>query len=91
MNHSPSNPSDPYLWLEDIESEEALSWVRARNARTEVAFCDAAFEADRAQIYEISTRPDIIPYITRRRGPVYNLWQDAAQVPGVVRRITPEA
>ena len=27
-------PEDPYLWLEDILGEEALDWVRARNAPT---------------------------------------------------------
>src|SRR5690625_7173636 len=25
-------PADPYLWLEDVEGDEALAWVRARNA-----------------------------------------------------------
>ncbi|MGO1279146.1 MAG: hypothetical protein ACTMIB_10595 [Cellulosimicrobium funkei] len=25
-------PHDPYLWLEDVEGDEALAWVRARNA-----------------------------------------------------------
>ncbi len=25
---------DPYLWLEDIDGEEALEWVRTQNART---------------------------------------------------------
>src|SRR5690625_5743061 len=25
-------PADPYLWLEDVDGDEALPWVRARNA-----------------------------------------------------------
>ena len=25
---------DPYLWLEEIESERALTWVREQNARS---------------------------------------------------------
>src|SRR5690606_25414616 len=27
--------TDPYLWLEDVEGEKALDWVKARNAVTE--------------------------------------------------------
>ena len=30
---------DPYLWLEDVEGEEALSWVRSQNTRTLVSNC----------------------------------------------------
>jgi len=33
--------TDPWLWLEDVEGERALDWVRARNADAA-----AALEAD---------------------------------------------
>jgi prolyl oligopeptidase len=26
---------DPFLWLEEVEGERALAWVRERNAATE--------------------------------------------------------
>jgi prolyl oligopeptidase len=77
---------DPYLWLEDVEDGQALAWVRAHNEATKAALCDAAFEADKRAIYEISTRPDNIPFITRRRGQLYNFWQDAGHVRGLWRR-----
>ncbi len=83
----PETP-DPLSWLEDVEGDEALAWVRARDEETRVALCDAAFEADRAAIYEISTRPTNIPFITRRGGLVYNFWQDQAHVRGLWRRTT---
>ncbi|EIM28884.1 prolyl oligopeptidase family serine peptidase [Microvirga lotononidis] len=79
---------DPYLWLEDVEGEEALAWVRAHNDITKAALCDAAFDADKRALYEISTRPDNIPFITRRRGRLYNFWQDADHVRGLWRRTT---
>jgi prolyl oligopeptidase len=79
---------DPYLWLEDVEGKEALDWVRAHNGITESALCDAAFEADKRTLYEISTRPDNIPFITRRRGQLYNFWQDVNHVRGLWRRTT---
>src|SRR5688572_13320570 len=29
-----ADQADPYLWLEDIDGERAMEWVRARNAAT---------------------------------------------------------
>ena len=28
----PAAAPDPYLWLEDVQGERSLAWVRARNA-----------------------------------------------------------
>jgi prolyl oligopeptidase len=90
MNERMQERPDPYLWLEEVEGREALDWVRSRNEITASALCDAAFEADKRILYEISTRPDNIPFITRRRGMLYNFWQDAAHVRGLWRRTTME-
>ena len=29
-----SDATDPYLWLEEVEGERALAWVREQNARS---------------------------------------------------------
>jgi prolyl oligopeptidase len=83
-----TDEADPYLWLEDVEGADALAWVRAHDAKTEAALCDDAFRADKAAIYELSTRPTNIPFITRRGAHVYNFWQDVEHVRGVWRRTT---
>ncbi|HEX8164664.1 MAG TPA: prolyl oligopeptidase family serine peptidase [Beijerinckiaceae bacterium] len=88
MNDARGEMPDPHLWLEAVESEEALAWVRAQNEITRRALCDAAFEADKAAIYDISTRPTNIPFVTRRGAHVYNFWQDQAHVRGLWRRTT---
>lgn len=31
---SAQEPPDPYLWLEDVESEAAIEWARVRSERT---------------------------------------------------------
>ncbi len=88
MNDAAPQPQDPYLWLEEVEGAEALAWVRAQDEVTRKALCDGAFEADKAAIYEVSTRPTNIPFITRRDGLVYNFWQDQTHVRGLWRRTT---
>lgn len=81
---------DPLIWLEDVEGGDALAWVRERNERTEADLRDGAFEADKAAIYEISTRPTNIPFVTRRGPHLYNFWQDQSHVRGLWRRTTIE-
>lgn len=90
MAQSTSEYVDPFLWLEEVEGAQALGWVRSRNKVTGAALCDAAFEADVDAIYEIATRPDNIPFVTRRHGMLYNFWQDANHVRGLWRRTTME-
>src|SRR5215207_2817007 len=88
MNDAAGERADPFLWLEEVEGKQALAWVRAQDEVTRHALCDEAFEADKAAIYEISTRPTNIPFITRRGGRVYNFWQDQGHVRGLWRRTT---
>lgn len=82
---------DPYLWLEEVEGKEALSWVREQSARTTDLLCDAAFARDQAALYEIATQPTNIAFITRRGDHVYNFWQDSDHVRGLWRRTTLES
>jgi prolyl oligopeptidase len=79
---------DPYLWLEDVTSETALDWVRARNAPTQAEFCDANFEQLRTQALEVLDTDARIPYVRRRGEHLYNFWRDAANPRGLWRRTT---
>ncbi len=79
---------DPHLWLEEVESDEALAWVRERSGQTADALCDDAFRADQDALYELATLPTNIPLISRRGDFVYNFWQDADHVRGIWRRTT---
>ncbi|MBW5481846.1 prolyl oligopeptidase family serine peptidase [Streptomyces bambusae] len=82
---------DPYAWLEDVEGEAALAWVRERNAETNVALADgAAFGELTTRLREVLDSPERIPCITRRGAFLYNFWQDARHVRGVWRRTTLE-
>ncbi|MFJ6866553.1 prolyl oligopeptidase family protein [Streptomyces termitum] len=85
------NREDPYLWLEDVDGEDALAWVAERNAETEAELATApGFDALADRLREVLDAVDRIPYTTRRGPHLYNFWQDADHVRGVWRRTTLE-
>ena len=84
-----TSDDDPYLWLEDVQGERALAWVRERNATTEARLLATPGFDDRQQaILQVLDSRDRIPAVTRRGAWFYNRWQDAAQPRGLWRRTT---
>lgn len=83
---------DPHLWLEDVDGDAALDWVRARNSESEKAItADPSFEAQRQRIQAILDDTNKIAYPTFRGKWVDNFWQDQDHVRGIWRRTTPES
>ena len=81
--------TDPFLWLEEVEGEEALSWVTAQNERSLAELtADPEFEARQAAVVDIVTSDERIAYGSIRSGHVYNFWQDKTNVRGLWRRAT---
>lgn len=84
--------TDPHLWLEDITGEEALAWVRNRNARAEGELdTDGEVTALAAELKQILDSPASIPHVRRRGDHLYNFWTDAEHPRGLWRRTTPES
>jgi prolyl oligopeptidase len=82
-------PCDPCLWLEDVQGERALAWVRQRNAESEALLqAQPGFEGLRSGIREVLDSREQIPYVSRRGDWLYNLWRDAAHPRGLWRRTT---
>ena len=80
---------DPYLWLEDVQGERALAWVRARNAESEgVLQARPGFDTTKARVREVLDSREQIPYVTRRGEWLYNFWRDADNPRGLWRRTT---
>ncbi len=79
---------DPYLWLENIDGEDALAWVRERNDACVARFDDDDFQRMRAQALEVLDTDTRIPYVRRRGDYLYNYWRDAANPRGLWRRTT---
>ena len=81
--------TDPHEWLEDVEGDRALDWVRERNTRAEeVLFADARFTELREALLEILEADDRIPLPSRHRDDVLNFWTDRDHRRGLLRRTT---
>jgi len=81
------NFPDPYLWLEEVEGEAALAWVRQQNERSLLSIQKHPdHEANLAAAMDLATSQERIPYGAIRDGMVYNYWQDATNVRGLWRR-----
>ena len=80
---------DPYLWLEDIEGDKALSWVKQQNnASTSVLESMPEFNPVFEKAKEILNSHEKIPYAAIRGDYVYNFWRDEEHVRGLWRRTT---
>jgi prolyl oligopeptidase len=80
---------DNYTWLEDINGEKPLAWVKAENARTAAVIeKDKHFAPLEAEALKVLESPDRLPDPQFRNGMIYNTWQDAEHVRGIVRRTT---
>ncbi len=88
---------DPFLWLEDVDGERALQWVRARSDEAVAALeSDPRCAALREAYREVLESSGQIPQVVRRGPWLYNLWRDAGHTRGLWRRtslssyLTPE-
>ena len=78
---------DPYTWLEEIQGERALDWARHENARTLGELqADPRYQQFYDRALEILQARDRIPAVSFRPDGLYNFWQDADHVRGIVRR-----
>lgn len=78
---------DPYLWLEEVEGERALDWVRARNVESESSlFTRPEFERIRADTLSVLEADDRIAYPSRHGDAVHNFWTDSDHRRGLLRR-----
>lgn len=84
-----SAPDDPFRWLEDVQGDRALAWVRERNAASEALLkARPEYAPVRAQLLDVLNAKDRIPGVTRRGGHLYNFWQDEQHQRGLWRRTT---
>ena len=84
-----SVPNDPHLWLEEVQGEKALAWVRERNAvSTAQLQAQPVFADNRSKVLAVLDSRDQIPSVSRRGDYFYNFWRDAKNPRGILRRTT---
>jgi len=96
MAQTPSAPAafattdatDPYLWLEDVQSPRVDAWVAEKNQHSLGTLqSDPRYEGLYQQALDILQSRDRIPGVSiQRDGSLENFWQDAEHVRGIWRR-----
>jgi prolyl oligopeptidase len=86
-----ASAGDPYLWLEDVTGDQALEWVKARNAESMAELASTpSFQGLKNDLLAILDSSARIPYISKRGPYYYNFWRDAKNPKGLWRRTTLE-
>jgi prolyl oligopeptidase len=83
-----SAQQDPYLWLENLDGHDAVSWVEGQNALTRSALdADPRFAPLVAQILDTLRDTRQIPFFSQHGDWLYNFHQSASEPRGIYRRI----
>jgi len=89
MTTSALAQEDPYLWLEEVMGDRAISWVKEQNAKSQKLLeASPQFAAIRSKSLEVLNSRARIPAVVKRGDWYYNFWQDEKNVRGLWRRTT---
>ncbi len=84
---SPDSKQDPYLWLEDVLGEKALTWVEEQNKDSLGVLENLpTFKPFFDKNLEIYNSSEQIAYPSIRAEYIYNFWRDQKHVRGILRR-----
>lgn len=85
---SQTNDADPYLWLEEVEGQKPLDWVKAENALSDkVIATQPIYKPLQKRYLDVFNSKDRIMYPDMVGDYVYNLLQDEQYERGLWRRI----
>lgn len=86
---SPNVSDDPYAWLEDVQGERALTWVKQHNAQSEAELTTTPqFKQLESDIRSILDSDAKIPGVEKIGDHYYNFWKDKQHERGLWRRTT---
>ncbi len=84
-----STTDDPFQWLEDVEGEKALAWVKEQNAvSTKLFESRPEYKPIYERTLEILDSKEKIPVPELLGDTVYNFWRDDVHERGIWRRTT---
>ncbi len=78
---------DPYLWLEAVDDDKALAWVRAENDLTAKRLQSSPLLEDLyTEAKAILNSSSRLPSVYQEENWLYNLWRDKTNPRGIFRR-----
>ncbi|WP_433969172.1 hypothetical protein [Tunturiibacter gelidiferens] len=78
---------DKYQWLEDVSGDKAMAWVNEENARSaKILQADPRYPVLAETALKVLESPTRLPSPDFRVGEIYNTWQDAQHVRGILRK-----
>lgn len=82
-----TDSDDPYLWLEDIDADKSMTWVRAANAKTDQGLTkSASYNAIYRDVLKGLNNKNKLPEIDLIGDMVYSLKKDADHPRGLYQR-----
>lgn len=86
-----STVEDPYQWLEDVEGDAVINWVKDFNEKsTNELKGNPSYEEIHQDIRNIIFAKDRIPFAEFQDGYFWNFWEDETYKHGILRRCTVE-
>lgn len=80
--------TDPLIWLEEVEGEAALDWVRTQNDRSVAEIqSNPLYQGLYDGALAILDSEERMPVASMRGGYAYNFWRDEQNVRGIWRRM----
>jgi prolyl oligopeptidase len=80
---------DPYQWLEEVDGEKAIAFVKEQNAKTKARLeAEPMYKTLYNKSLEIRNSTDRIVYGSIYGDYMYNFWQDKTNPRGIWRRAT---
>jgi prolyl oligopeptidase len=91
--------NDPYIWLEDVESEESLSFAKSANEKCLASLGDPTDKPTYERVLKILESKDRIAHVTNHgrdetstttsnQRVFYNFWKDSDHPKGIWRKTT---
>jgi prolyl oligopeptidase len=78
---------DKYQWLEDVSGEKPMVWVKEENSRSaKILQADPRYAVLADTALKVLESPTRLPDPEFRVGEIYNTWQDAQHIRGILRK-----
>lgn len=79
--------NDSFLWLEDIDSEKSMQWVKQQNATTDKRLKNnPIYDELYKQALSVLNNKSRVPSVSQKGKWLYNFWQDEKHPRGIYRR-----